>query len=240
MNNTEFKTGVIKPIECLKEAWELSKPQYWLLFAITIVGIMIGGVSMYILLGSMLCGVYACYLQAIDGEKPEFDHLFKNIKGYFLPSLPVIILFIIPMFVVFGVIYFPLIMASIMGNKLSENEIMTLIFGSLAVDVVISIIMVCLHTLLMFAFPLIVDRNLSGWQAIKLSSKAVWKNLGGVTGLWAVLFGINLLGILACFIGIYLTIPLGMATQVVAYRKIFPKLNNRFFNEPPPPSAYNI
>lgn len=240
MTQTEFKTGVIRPIECLKEAWELTKSQYWLLFAITIVGMVIGGISFYILLGSMLCGVYLCYLQVIDGKTAEFDNLFKNIKGYFLPSLPIVILFIVPIFLVFGAVYVPFIYATIMGARISEDELFTIIITSIIVDFFIAIIMACFHTLLMFAFPLIVDRNLSGWQAIKLSCKSVWKNLGGVTGLWAVLFGINLLGMLACVIGVYLTIPLGLATQIVAYRKVFPKIDNEIFNNPPPPSAYNL
>lgn len=239
MTNTEFKTGVIHPVECLKEAWEIIKPQYWVLFAITIVGAMIGGMTMYILLGAMMCGIYLCYLQAIDGKKAEFDLLFKSFK-YILPSLPVVIVIVVPMLIIFAVIYFPLIMAGIMGSKLSESELMSLLFGSLAVDVILSIIMVCLHTLLMFAFPLIVDRNLSGFQAMKLSARAVWKNLGGVTGIWALMFAVNLLGMLAFCLGIYFTIPIVFAMQLVAYRKVFPALNLQVLDNPPPPNAFNI
>lgn len=240
MTNTEFNVGVIKPVECLKEAWTLIKPNYWVLFAAAVVGMVIGSLTAYILLGSMMCGIYLCYLQAIDGKTVALDLLFKNYKRFFLPSLPVVILFVVPMFVVFGAVYFPLLVATAMGSGLSESEIMTVLFGSLAVDLVITVIMVCLHTLLMFAFPLIVDRNLSGWQAIKLSAKSVWKNLGGVTGIWAVMFVVNLAGILALCVGIYLTIPIVIATQVVAYRKVFPKLDNQTFDSPPPPSAFNL
>ena len=31
MQNTEFTTGQIRPIECVKEAWALIKDEYWLL-----------------------------------------------------------------------------------------------------------------------------------------------------------------------------------------------------------------
>ncbi len=51
MSETEFKTGVIRPVECFKEGWELIKSQYWMLFAVTLVGAMLGGASLYILLG---------------------------------------------------------------------------------------------------------------------------------------------------------------------------------------------
>jgi hypothetical protein len=238
--NQEFNIGVIKPIECLKEAWEIVKPNYLLLFAVSIVGVMIGGATFYILLGSMMCGIYLCYLQAIDTGKVEFEMLFKNFKQYILPSLPIVALIIVPMLIVFGVIYFPLIAATIMGSKLSESELMTILFSSMAIDFVIMVIMVCLHTLLMFAFPLLVDRNLSGWQAVKLSAKSVWKNLGGVTGLWAVMFVVNIIGMLAFCVGVYLTIPIILATQIVAYRKVFPKEGQTGFNLPPQPDAFNL
>lgn len=239
MSQEQFNIGVIKPVECLKEAWELIKPQYWLLFAITIIGVMIGGMTLYILLGVMMCGIYLCYLQALDGQKVEIETLFKNFK-YFLPSLLLVIVMIVPAIIVMAVIYVPLIMASIMGSRLSQSELMTLLFGSLAVEIVIAVIMVCIHTLLMFAFPLIVDRNLSSFQAMKLSAKAVLKNLGGVTGIWVLMFLLNLAGMLVLCIGVYFTIPLLLATQLVAYRKIFPKLNNQIINTPPMPNTYNL
>jgi hypothetical protein len=239
MSNEQFNVGVIKPVECLKEAWELIKPQYWLLFAVTIVGMMIGGATMYILLGVMMCGIYLCYLRALDGKKVEIDELFKNFK-FFVPSLLVVIVMVVPMIIILGVVYFPLIMAGIMGSRLSQSELMAMIFGSLAVEIVISIIMVCIHTLLMFSFPLIVDKNLSGWQAMTLSAKAVWKNLGGVAGIWVLMFLLNLAGMLVFCIGIYFTIPLLLATQLVAYRKVFPNLNQQTFNAPPMPNAYNL
>jgi len=44
----EFRTGVIKPIECVKEGWELIKSDYWLLFAVTLVGVLIGAMTLYI------------------------------------------------------------------------------------------------------------------------------------------------------------------------------------------------
>ena len=44
MTNTEFKTGVISPIDCVKEGFELIKKDYWLLFAIGLVGGLMVGV----------------------------------------------------------------------------------------------------------------------------------------------------------------------------------------------------
>ncbi|MGC2237293.1 MAG: hypothetical protein WA584_14110 [Pyrinomonadaceae bacterium] len=235
MADIEFRTGVIRPVECFKEGWELIKSDYWMLFAISLVGGIIGGASVYILLGAMICGIYYCYLQKIDGKPVSFDGLWKGFS-YFMPSLLVTILIVVPMLAIFALTYFPIIMAAVMGSKLSPDEFMQLMMGTLAVDFIIAIVMVCFHTLLIFAFPLIVDRNLSGWQAVKTSAKAVWKNMGGVVGLIGVNFVLVLLGELLCFVGVYLVIPVMIAGNLVAYRKIFPSTQNP--NQPPPPNAY--
>lgn len=233
--NIEFRKGVIRPVECYKEAWGLIKNQYWLLLAITIVAMLIGGATVYVLLGAMICGMYLCYFQAIDGQKVEFESLFKGFS-YFAPSLLVTFIIVVPMLVVFAAVYFPFIMVAVMGTRLSEDELFALILGTLGVDLIITIIMVCLHTLLMFAFPLIVDRNLSAWQAIKTSAKAVWGNLSGIGGLIGLGFVATLVGYLMFCVGIYLVIPLVIASTTVAYRKVFPRTQN--FYEPPSPSAF--
>lgn len=233
---TEIKTGVINPIECFKEGWELIKNDYWILFAVSLVGGIIGGISFYILLGAMFCGIYYCFLQTIDGNRASFDGLWKGFS-YFLPSLMVTILIVVPMLVLFGVIYVPVILAAVMGSKLSPEEFMGIMFGALAVDFVIAIVMTCFHTLLMFSFPLIVDRNLGALEAVKTSAKAVWRNLSGVAGLIGVGIVLSLFGIITCGLGMYFIMPIMLAGYTVAYRKIFPAQSNRNFN-PPTPDFY--
>ncbi len=237
MNNTEIRTGVISPVECVKEGWELIKSNYWILFAVLFVGVIIGSFSLYILLGAMTCGIFYCYLQAIDGKPVSFDGLWKGFD-FFLPGLIVMLFIIVPMFVVYAIIYAPFIMAAVMGSKLSEEELMGLLIGAAAIDLVFIFVMVCFHTLLMFSFPLIVDRRLGAIAAMKTSGRAVWRNLGGVTGLILVNIGLTLLGYLALCIGVYFVIPIIIAGNVVAYRKIFPAPQNRNFDAPPPPNVY--
>ncbi|CAN5389797.1 hypothetical protein BH20ACI1_BH20ACI1_19910 [soil metagenome] len=238
MLKQEFQTGVIRPVECFKEGWELIKSDYWVLFAISLVGALIAGFSMYILLGAMLCGIYYCFLQKIDTGTVSFDGLWKGFS-YFLPGLIVALLIIVPTLFIYGIIYVPIIMAAVMGSKLSPDEFMTLFFGAVAVEIVFAFIMVCLHTLLLFAFPLIVDRNLSALEAIKLSAKAVWNNLSGVAGLIGVSILLLIPGILTCGLGIYFLTPIMLAGFMVAYRKIFPSLDNKIYNQPPPPNAFS-
>lgn len=241
MQPTEFRTNVIKPIECAKEAWELIKPNYWLLFAIFLVGALIGAFTAYVLIGAMVCGIMYCYLRQIDGYPVSFEDLWNGFR-FFWPSLPVTLLVVIPtviwIVVLFTTIYLPIIMAAVMGDRLSGDEMMSFLGGAFLVDIVVAIGMICVHTLLTFSFPLVVDRGLTGFQPAIVSAKAVWGNLKGICGLVGVNFVLAIVGEMACGIGLYLVIPIVMATSMVAYRKVFPAMTAPRLN-PPPPNAYS-
>lgn len=237
MQNEEFQIGTIKGLECFKEAWDIIKPQYWILFAIVLVGMMIGGATMYVLLGAMICGIYLCFLTAIDGGEVQFDLLFKGFN-HFGPGLVVTIFMIVPIIALYVLIYVPVIVGAIMAeNRVDQETILPVILGVVALDLIFIVGMVCFHTLLMFAYPLIVDRNLSGFAAMKLSAKAVWKNLGGITSLILVNMVVSFIGMAALCFGIYFALPLMLAANAVAYRKVFPRQNSTGF-APPPPNAY--
>lgn len=240
MENVEFNAGAIKPFECVREAWDLIKDDYWMLFAISLVGALIGGVSFYVLIGAMVCGIFYCYLKRIDGQRVVLDDLWVGFK-YFWPSLFVTIAIFIPA-IVLGVImvmtiYVPIIATAIMGPNGNESAILGAFLAGLVIDFIVAIVMICIHSLLIFCYPLIVDRGLSSWESMKLSARAVMKNIGGIGGLLVVNFGLALLGELAFCVGLYLMIPVITAVNIVAYRKVFPALNHRQL-EPPPPTAY--
>lgn len=236
MQDKEFRTGVIRPIECVKNGFELIKSDYWLLLAIWLVGGIIGSITLFIAAGAMTAGTFYCYLRKIDGETVAFDDLWKGMQ-WFGPALVVMLLIVVPMIFIYGIIYVPIILSAVMGSNLSQDELMGLFFGALAIDLVLVFLMVCIHTLLIFSFQLIVDRNLGAIKAMTTSARAVMANLGGVGGLMAVNFGLVVAGYLAFCVGIYFVIPIIIAANVVAYRMVFPRADFRRF-EPPHPSVY--
>src|SRR5215204_2436630 len=182
MTNTEFRTGVINPIECVKEGFESIKKDYWLLFAIGLVGALIAGFTMYILAGAMFCGIFYAYLRALDGKPVAFDDLWKGMS-YFGPSLVVMILVIVPAIAYYIFVYVTLIAAVFGGAQAGEAGVVGALVVVGLIDLVALIAMVSFHTLLTFSFPLIVDRNLGAIDAMKTSARAVWQNLAGVVGL---------------------------------------------------------
>lgn len=73
----------------------------------------------------------------------------------------------------------------------------------------------------MFALPLIVDRNLPFWDAMELSRKVTAKHF---FLLLAFIFVIGLLavsGVIACCIGVFVTVPMASLALMYAYEDIF-------------------
>ena len=235
MTVPEFKTGVIRPVEVYKEAWAIMKDDFWLIFAITLVGMLIGSVVPVVLVGPMMCGIYLCLLDKIDGRKPSFDRLFKGFN-YFMPGLIVALVVMVPLIVFIIAIYVPLIAIAVAGQAMSEDAVLPFIAGVLLMELVVAVVMTIFHSLLIFAFPLIVDRGLSGIEAVKLSARAVWANRSGVAGLFCVGILVAIVGYLALCIGIYIALPVLIMAMAVAYRKIFPATETSTFG--PPPGAY--
>ena len=245
-DHLEFRTGVIKPVECLKEGWALIKDQYWLFLGIVFVGILIGSAVPLVLIGPMMVGIYLCFLRRMRGETVEFGTLFKGFD-YFAESLIAALIQLIPMVVImvpFYIVMFVLIMTSMPrgGGRMDPDEIprfMFTVFGFEAVFVIVIIAVgIVISIFFMFAFPLIADRGLSGLEAIKLSIKAGKANFGGVLGLLLLNAGIGLLGVFACYIGAIFFMPVGLASYAVAYRRVFPSISQNFASPPPPPGNW--
>jgi hypothetical protein len=236
MNTPEFRTGVIRPVEVYKEAWAIMKDEYWLIFAITLVAMLIGSVVPLVLVGPAMCGLYMCLLDKVDGRKLEFDRLFKGFN-YFLPGLIVALVIMVPVVFFIIAVYAPMIAIALAGQRMSEEQILPFIVGVILMELVVAVVMTLLHSLLIFAFPLIVDHGLNGFEAVKLSARAVWANRGGVAGLFGVGILIAIVGYMAFCVGIYLALPVLMMAMAVAYRKVFPATPHRNF-DPPLPDAY--
>ena len=74
---------------------------------------------------------------------------------------------------------------------------------------------------LLFPYALIVDRGLSGLDAVKTSVRASLANFGGLLGLMILSLLMILAGVLACYVGAILVWPITFASWTVAYRRVF-------------------
>lgn len=212
---------VIKPIEIYKEAWSLIKGEYLMILPTVFAGAIIANFVPVIVFGPMMCGIFYVLLRKADGHPVIFEEVFEGLK-VFLPAFLVGIFFAVPAIILIVVVYLPIIGIVIAGGRISNEELFAYLGGTILIEIIVAIVMVCIHTLLMFAFLLIIDRKVSAIQAVKMSSSAVWNNLAGITGLYAVGFVVSLAGMLVFCVGIYLVLPLMLMSTVVAYRRLFP------------------
>jgi len=240
----DFRSGVIKPVECIKEGWALIKDQYWLFLGLTIVAMLLGGAVPIVLLGPMMVGLFLCLFEKLGRRPFEFGLLFKGFD-YFVPGLVVTAIKVIPVVVImvpFYIIMFGTMMATMPRDQSNPEDVsrfMASFFGIEIIFVAIVIVVsLCVEVLFMLAYPLVADRKLSGLEAVKLALKAGKANFGGILGLILLnaLFGI--LGVFLCIVGVYLYLPISFASQAVAYRRVFPEVPQTFTPPPPPPASW--
>lgn len=244
-DNRQFRTGVIKPVECLKEGWALIKDQYWLFLGIVFVGVFIGSAVPLVLIGPMMVGIYLCFFRRMHGEPVEFGNLFKGFD-YFAQSLIAALIQAIPMVIVIVPMYiimFVVMMTSMpRGGRMDPDESSRFLFTFLGLELVFVTVILAVAIIVtiffLFAFPLIADRNLSGVDATKLSIKAARANLGGILSLILVNVGLGILGVLCCYIGAFFVGPVSLASYAVAYRRVFPEVSQNFVSPPPPPASW--
>jgi len=218
----------IQPFDCLTRGWELVKDQYWLFLGITVVGLLIANTLAIVLMGPMMSGINICYLRKLARQPVKFEMVFQGFdyfKESFIAGLIITgfsMAFILP-------VYF-LMFIGIFGtaalSAASEAEWVgvfslgfMLLFGLMFFVVIIG-----MSILFIFVFPLIVDRYLSGWEAIKLSARAGWANFWGLLGLMLLLALLTVIGVMFCYIGVFFVIPVNIAAFIIAYRKLFSAL----------------
>ncbi|HVG32483.1 MAG TPA: hypothetical protein VM911_05360 [Pyrinomonadaceae bacterium] len=231
---TPFNRGVVNPIDCYKAGWNLIKERYWLFMGISAVGILLGSVApMGLLLGPMMCGIFFCLFAHIRGEKVSLEMLFKGFD-YFSQSLIATLVQIIPVFLValpVYVIFFIMFMGKMNAPRgrgtrgappVDPSELVPMFAVMGALVLVVLLVSVIVGAFFMFTYPLIVDRRLAALDAIKTSIRAALGNLGGVIGLVALNLVLGFAGMLLCYVGAFLVLPIGFAAWAVAYRRVFP------------------
>ena len=241
---TEFRVGVIKPVECIKEGWALIKDQYWLFFGISIIGILLGGAVPIVLIGPMMAGVFLCLFQRQRNQPVEFGMLFKGFD-HFVPTIIITVIKMIPIIIL--MVPFYIIMMTVMfttmpkrgsGPEDSSAFVMSFFGLEMVFFVVVMVVSILIEIFFMFAYPLVVDRNLSGMDAVKLSYRAGKANFGGVLGLLLLNALFGTIGVLCCIVGVYFWLPVSFAAISVAYRRVFPETTENFPVPPPPPASW--
>jgi hypothetical protein len=186
-----------------------------------------------VLLGPVLGGLYYIYLAVMRSQPSDIGSLFMGFKSYFsdlfLGKLVTGIAFSVCMFpytYLYASRMAPL-MERIQQNpkSVSPQEIMpqmlSAISGAAPVFFACMIPVTYLSVNWLFTLPLIVDKQMGFWTAMKTSWKMVHKHWFHVFGLVVLLGLLNVAGACACCIGLFVTVPIGVAAMMFAYEDIF-------------------
>ncbi len=190
--------------EALQRGFDLYKENITTLMLATLLASIISFVSLFILAGPMFAGVIMLTLALVDKQqpKPDVGEIFKGFD-VFLPSLIFMILLMVAMFagqVILGL--FPLI-----GFFLSTLYVMAL------------------STVAMFGLFYIADRRMDVVAAIQKSYEVVKSNFWIFLGLNIVAQVVSSLGVIACIMGIIVSMPMYYCAVAVVYRDLHPASN---------------
>lgn len=225
-NPPEIRRGVVAPVKCLKEGWAAIKDQYWLIFGVVFVGLLLGNAVPIFLWGPMMCGMYLCLLRKLRGQPVDFGMLFRGFDYFTQSLIPAALQFLpgLVMFIIYFIILFAFIATAPQG-RMTQAEA-SAYFTTIVLMYVIFIIAFLLVAwgmmiFLLFPYALIVDRGLSGLEAVRTSVTAALANFGGILGLLFLSLLMMFAGVLACYVGAFLTWPIAFASWTVAYRRVF-------------------
>lgn len=241
-----FKRQAVEPVQCLKNGWELVKDQYWLFVGMCFIAVLIGGaVPLGILLGPMMCGLYLTFFKKRRGEPIEFGTLFKGFD-FFGPSLVATLLHIVPILAIVIPAYFLFYISMIVsmaaqgGNDPNPAAFFGVMGGFMLFWLVVMIVVIFISIGFTFSYPLIVDRKLQGFDAVKLSFRAAMANFWRLLGMSILSSLLSIAGILLCYVGMFLVFPIVYAAIASAYEQVFGLAGpgENYDNLPPPPPQF--
>ena len=241
-----FKRKAVDPVQCLKNGWELIKDQYWLFVGRAAIAALIGGaVPLGILLGPMMCGLYLTLFKKRRGEPIEFGMLFKGFD-FFGPSLIATLLHILPIIAIIvpAYIFFYISMVVSMvaqgGNDPNPAAMFGIMGGFILFWMFVLVVVIFISIGFTFSYPLIVDRKLQGFDAVKLSFKGAMANFWRLLGMSILSSLLTIVGLMLCYVGMFLVFPIVYAAVASAYEQVYGLAGpgDIHDNLPPPPPVF--
>lgn len=169
----------------------------------------------------LMGGLFFVILQAIRNQPTAVGDVFEGFRrafmqlclGYIVPAIFTALCFI-PAAIVGAIVLAPILSK----NQQPELGAIMTVAGA---GLVCFIPAVILSVNWIFTLPLIMDKGLDFWTAMRTSWKRVTQRWWQVFGLLFLVGLINVGGFLLCCVGLIFTMPLGFAATMYAYETLF-------------------
>ena len=168
-------------------------------------------------------GLFYIFLQTIRSQPATVGDVFIGFRksfaqlflGYLIPALLAGVCFI-PAAIVAVICFLPMITSHVAAHPSAG-----------LVAIIVAAFLICLMAVFylttnwIFTLPLIMDKQMDFWPAMQTSWKMVNKHWWQVFGLIILMGLLNVAGLLACCVGIFFTMPIGLGAWMYAYETIF-------------------
>jgi len=232
---------------CISRGWTLLKNNFGLLFVGVLIYMLIEGaiaglgsipligplfsIANLFIVGPLMGGVFYIFIQAIRDQPVEIGDVFAGFRrafvqlflGYLVPAL-LIGLCMIPLAVVLAI---DILRMAATAHGASPDPRMIIQMFETQLPLFLTVFLICLIPVVYlqvswsFTLPLIIDKQMDFWTAMKTSWKMVGKHWWLVFGLFILVGLLNVVGVLLCCIGVLFTVPIGLGAMMYAYEIIF-------------------
>ena len=218
--------GRLGVMDAYRLGWRFMKKDFWQHWLLAFVCLLLLMASGFVPFGQFIAGpplaagfVYVL-MQRIDGRALGVGGLFEGFKQRFAQSivslLPILIVWLvlgIIYMVVYFVLIFPILMSAGPDHPPDMERFLITLIPFIVVANIVGILVGVFYLFFIFAPLAVWDCPKSGWEAAKVSMRMVcdrfWSVLGfGVLG-WLIWLLVSL-GMIACGVGMFFTVPIGM------------------------------
>jgi len=205
----------------LKTGWRLVKryPGGFIgytvvLFVISIIlGLIpvIGNLAYSVICGPLHMGLFIVTAKLMQGHRAQFSDFFLGFR-FFVPLL--LVLLLVGLFFLICIIPVALV-GALAIFFLGEMA------GMVLMAPLVLLLLICLSSAFMFVYPLVIDRRLGCWTALKLAYDTLSPRWLGVIGFLLLFLLINMAGAICLVIGLLVTLPVSMCALTAAFADIF-------------------
>jgi uncharacterized membrane protein len=185
----------------------------------------VGAIGQIVATGPLVGGWYLYFLKRMRGRPTEWADAWA---GFSSPMLVQLVLqyvvatvaslaVMMPVFAAFFVLFFSTVAAAAVDERLAPMAVV----GLIGVALVALGAMIYLSMAWLFALPLIIDRQLAFWPAMKLSWRVAHQQCLPLLGLLLSCGLVYVVGFLALCVGLLLALPVCVASLAFAYEDLF-------------------